>query len=39
MRLITLPAGRRGKWAVVVFWLLLVGAVSPFAAKLTSVQK
>ncbi|HZS14099.1 MAG TPA: MMPL family transporter [Candidatus Dormibacteraeota bacterium] len=38
-RLATLPAGRRAKWAVLVFWLLVAGVAGPVGGKLTSVVK
>lgn len=33
-----LPSGRKGKWVVLVLWIVAVAALSPFASKLTSVQ-
>lgn len=38
-RLAAIPTGRRAKWLLLVHWLVLVAAVSPFAGKLTSVEK
>lgn len=38
-RVATFPAGRRGKWIVLVFWLLLAGLAGPVGGKLTSVVK
>jgi RND superfamily putative drug exporter len=32
-------SGRRTKWVVLVFWLLLVGVAGPLAGKLTSAEK
>ena len=34
-----LPAGRRGKWVVVAFWLIVVALAGPLAGKLTSAEK
>ena len=31
--------GKRAKWAVLVFWVLVAGVIAPFAGKLESVQK
>ena len=31
--------GRRTKWLVLVFWIVLVGLAGPFAGKLTGAQK
>jgi putative drug exporter of the RND superfamily len=38
-RLAKLPAGRRTKWLVVVFWVAVLAVSGPLAGKLTSVQK
>ena len=38
-RLVTLPAGKVGKWVLVVVWLGLVGVGGGFAAQLQEVQK
>ena len=38
-RLLAFPAGRRGKWAVLVAWILILAAVAPFAAKFEQAQK
>jgi RND superfamily putative drug exporter len=38
-RLTTLPSGKRAKWLIVLAWIIVVAVVSPFAAKLTDVQK
>jgi RND superfamily putative drug exporter len=38
-RIFGIPAGRRAKWIVLVFWLLVGGLVSSFANKLESVTK
>ena len=37
--IIRLPAGRRTKWAVLVFWLIVVAVIGPLAGKLTSAEK
>ncbi|MFD2764269.1 MMPL family transporter [Micromonospora eburnea] len=37
-RLAGLPSGRRGKYAMLVFWLVLVAVAGPLALKLTEVQ-
>ena len=37
--IIRLPAGRRTKWAVLVFWLIIVAVIGPLAGKLTSAEK
>ena len=36
--LITKPAGRRGKWITLLFWIVLVASISPFAGKLGDVE-
>jgi len=33
------PAGRRTKWAVLVFWLIIVAVAGPLAGKLTGAEK
>jgi len=33
------PAGRRAKWAVLVFWLIIVAVAGPLAGKLTGAEK
>jgi len=38
-RLVAFPAGKIGKWIVVIVWIGLVGVASGFAAKLQDVQK
>ncbi len=38
-RLIALPAGRRGKWVVVVAWLIVAAVAGPVGGKLSSVAK
>jgi RND superfamily putative drug exporter len=37
-RIAALPAGRRGKWLVLVFWLVVAGVAAPLAGKLTNAQ-
>ncbi len=34
-----LPAGRRAKWAVLVFWLIIVAVAGPLVGKLTGAEK
>ena len=34
--IIRIPAGRRTKWAVLVFWLIIVPVLSMLAGKLTA---
>ena len=34
-----IPSGRRTKWLVLVFWLLVVAALGPLAGKLTNAEK
>ena len=34
-----LPAGRRTKWVVLVFWLILVAVAGPLSGKLTGAEK
>ena len=38
-RLAKLPAGRRTKWLVLVFWVAVLAVSGPLAGKLTGVQK
>jgi RND superfamily putative drug exporter len=33
------PGGRRTKWLVLIFWLLVVAALGPLAGKLTNAEK
>ena len=37
--IIRLPAGRRTKWAVLIFWLIVVAVIGPLAGQLTSAEK
>lgn len=36
--MLTLPAGRRAKWAFLVLWLAIVAVMGPYAGKLSSVE-
>ena len=36
---VSLPAGRRTKWIVLAFWLIVVALAGPLAGKLTGVEK
>jgi RND superfamily putative drug exporter len=38
-RIVGIPSGRRTKWLVVVFWLVLVVVAFPLAGKLTGAEK
>ena len=38
-RLAVLPAGRRTKWAVLVFWLIVVALAGPASGRLQSVEQ
>src|SRR6266508_3683088 len=38
-RIARLPAGRRTKWLVLVFWVAVVAAAGPLSAKLNSAQQ
>jgi putative drug exporter of the RND superfamily len=35
----SVPAGRRTKWAVLIFWLIVVAVAGPLAGKLTGAEK
>ena len=37
--ILTLASGRRAKWAVVVFWLIIVALAGPLSGKLTGAEK
>src|SRR5271165_4224929 len=37
--LLNIPAGRRTKWLVLVFWLILVAVAGPLSGKLTGAEK
>ena len=37
--IIRVPAGRRTKWAVLVFWLMIVAVLGPLGGKLTGAEK
>jgi putative drug exporter of the RND superfamily len=38
-RIARIPCGRRTKWFVVVFWIVVLAVAGPLAGKLTGVQK
>jgi putative drug exporter of the RND superfamily len=38
-RIARIPCGRRTKWLVVVFWVVVLAVAGPLAGKLTGVQK
>jgi putative drug exporter of the RND superfamily len=38
-RLASLPCGRRGKWVVLVAWIIILAAAAPLASKLTGAQE
>ena len=38
-RIASIPAGRRAKWVVLAFWVVVLAIAGPLAGKLTSVQK
>src|SRR5579859_1127012 len=37
--IVAIPSGRRAKWAVLVFWLIIVAVTGPLAGKLTGAEK
>jgi RND superfamily putative drug exporter len=37
--IVRLPSGRRTKWLILVFWLIVVAALGPLASKLTNAEK
>src|SRR3984957_6730760 len=37
--IIAIASGRRAKWAVLVFWLIVVAVAGPLAGKLTGAEK
>src|SRR6201999_3173019 len=37
--IITFASGRRAKWGVVVFWLIIVALAGPLSGKLTGAEK
>src|SRR5215470_19296949 len=39
MRIASLPGGRRAKWAVLVFWLVVAVVAFPLSSKLMGVEK
>src|ERR1700761_6033488 len=38
-RIAVFPGGRRAKWLVLVFWLVLVAVAGPLSGKLTGAEK
>ena len=38
-RILTIASGRRAKWAVLVFWLIIVALAGPLSGKLTGAEK
>jgi len=38
-RIAAIPCGRRTKWLVLLFWVVLIGVAGPLAGKLTSAQE
>ena len=37
--IVAIPSGRRTKWAVLVFWLIVVAVIGPLAGNLTGAEK
>ena len=37
--IITFASGRRAKWGVVVFWLIIVALAGPLSGKLTGLKQ
>ena len=37
--MVGIPAGRRTKWLVLVFWLVVVAAAGPLSGKLMGAEK
>src|SRR6202035_459195 len=37
--ILTVASGRRAKWAVVIFWLVVVALAGPLSGKLTGAEK
>ena len=37
--ILTIASGRRTKWAVLVFWLIIVAVAGPLSGKLTGAEK
>jgi RND superfamily putative drug exporter len=37
--IVSIPSGRRTKWAVLVFWLIIVAVAGPLSGKLTGAEK
>src|SRR5215211_7148784 len=38
-RIAAIPCGRRTKWLVLLFWVVLIGVAGPLAGKLTDAQE
>ncbi len=38
-RILTIASGRRTKWAILVFWLIIVALAGPLSGKLTGAEK
>ena len=38
-RIVQAPSGRRTKWLVLVFWLVIVAVAGPLSGKLTGAEK
>src|SRR5262245_6197779 len=37
--LLTFPAGRRGKWLVLIAWIVILGIAAPLSGKLADAEK
>ncbi len=37
--IVSMASGRRIKWAILVFWLIIVAVLGPLAGKLTGAEK
>src|ERR1017187_205517 len=37
--IVAIPSGRRTKWAILVFWLIIVAVAGPLSGKLTGAEK
>ncbi len=37
--IVRIPSGRRTKWAVLIFWLIIAGVAGPLSGKLTGAEK
>ncbi|MGI8648706.1 MAG: hypothetical protein DLM55_02860 [Acidimicrobiales bacterium] len=38
-KLVSLPSGRRAKWVILAFWLILIAVAAPLAGSLTDAQQ